>query len=126
MAIFNYKKFIASGRKNSLKKYLYVFRALMSGIYVLETGKVEPNLEKLARHFHSPLIKRLIRLKRKGKEKDELPSSIDNGKLENEILKLLKRLDRDYLKSKLPDTPSKEIREEVESFLIKMRRKELE
>lgn len=34
MAEFNYKKFILSG-KNIVKKYLYVFRGLMAGIYFL-------------------------------------------------------------------------------------------
>lgn len=49
LATHNYKKFIMTGRKKTIKKYLYIIRSLLAGIYVLEKGKIEPNLDKLFR-----------------------------------------------------------------------------
>jgi len=47
MAIFNYHKFIKTGRKKTVKKYLYIIRSLLAGIYALEEGKINPNLPEL-------------------------------------------------------------------------------
>ena len=51
MATENYKKFILQGR-NTIKKYLYVFRSLMAGIYVLTTDLIEPNIITLNKHLN--------------------------------------------------------------------------
>lgn len=82
MATFNYKKFILSGRKNSVKKYLYVFRGLCAGIYVLEMKRIEPNLLVLNQHFKIPELKQLIKIKQKGKEEEPLPKDLDAGQIE--------------------------------------------
>jgi predicted nucleotidyltransferase len=121
MAEFNYKKFILSG-KNSVKKYLYVFRGLMAGIYVLQTGQIEPNIEVLNDYFKIPEVKELIQLKREGLEWGTVPSSIDNGRLEILINELFERLDGAFEKCKMPDRPTEEEKNKISEFLIGMRK----
>jgi predicted nucleotidyltransferase len=77
MAWENYNKFCLKGM-HTVKKFLYVFRAILAGIHAIETRSIEPNLEKLligrTDSFVEP-IQNLIRLKKQGKEKDFLPDS---------------------------------------------------
>lgn len=121
MAEFNYKKFILAGR-NSVKKYLYVFRGLMAGIYVLQTGQIQPNIDVLNTYFKIPEVKELIELKRAGKEWDIVPSQIDNGKLELIINDLFERLDKAFETCKMPDRPTEEERQKISEFLIGIRK----
>lgn len=125
LSTFNYKKFIMKGRKNTVKKYLYVFRGLMAGIYALEVGEIEPNIEVLNTHFKIPEVKQLLKLKREGKENEELPKGLDTGAIENQIERLFKRIDKAYLKTKLV-VPNYEDREELNKFLINVRKKHLD
>lgn len=76
MAYQNYKKFILGG-KHTVKKYLYVFRGLMAGTYIMQTGKIEPNIDILSDHYKSPIIKELIDLKKRGMEKDPVNKNLD-------------------------------------------------
>jgi predicted nucleotidyltransferase len=121
LAEFNYKKFIKQGR-NTVKKYLYIFRGLMAGIYCLETGIVQPNLEKLNayKQFKIPEVDKLLEIKRKGTEKMSL-RDLEEGKLDLIIKDLFDKLDKAYLKSKIPELPRKEDVEEIDKFLIKLR-----
>ncbi len=121
MADFNYRKFIAQGR-NTVKKYLYVFRGLMAGIYALETGQIEANIEKLNQYFKFKEVKGLIAAKRANKENDLLPSSMESGALEELIGKLHDRIDKAYIKSGLAEKTSDKDRESVEKKLIQMRK----
>jgi len=123
LATHNYKKFIMTGRKKTVKKYLYVFRGLMSGIYALQVGKIEPNLEVLNKHFKNPHVKTLIKLKRDGKEKHVLPTELaDTGEIEGAIEKLLNKIDTAYMKSFVGE-PSKDDWDEIEEYLIKERKR---
>ncbi len=80
MAHQNYKKFILGG-KHTVKKYLYVLRGLMAGTYVLETGKIEPNIQNLVKHFKldgcSATVLELVGLKKRGMEKDRVNKNLD-------------------------------------------------
>jgi len=125
LSTFNYKKFILKGRKNTVKKFLYVLRGLMAGIYALEVGKIEPNLEILNKQFKIPEVKILLKLKREGKENDPLPSVLDTGKVEEKILELFQRIDKAYTKTNLRE-PSQEDRKELSKFLLKIRKKYLD
>ena len=69
LAEFNYKKFILQGR-NTVKKYLYVFRGLMAGIYVLQTGRIQPNINELNKYFRISEVHKLLEIKKKGTEND--------------------------------------------------------
>jgi len=121
MAEFNYKKFILAG-KNSVKKYLYIFRGLMAGIYVLQTGQIQPNIEILNDYFKLPEVKKLIELKKSGKEIEPVPTEIDNGQLEKRINELFERIDKAYENSKMPEKPTDEEVEKINEFLVGVRK----
>lgn len=125
LSTFNYKKFIMKGKKNTVKKYLYVFRGLMAGTYALEMGKILPNVEALNKHFKIPEVKILLKLKREGREKEPIPDDLDTGIIESQIERLFQRIDRAYLKTKLTE-PGKEDRKILNEFLIKIRKKYLD
>lgn len=119
MATFNYKRFILRGR-NTVKKYLYVFRGLMAGIYCLQTGLIKPNIEELNKHFKIKEVTKLLEIKRAGLENEPL-KDLETGSLDIIIKDLFDKIDSAYLKCKLPEKPSDEEIEEVEKFLIKLR-----
>lgn len=120
LATFNYKKFILQGR-NTIKKYLYVFRGLMAGIHVLQTGVIKPNIEELNQYFKFPEVKQLIKLKKAGKENDVPPPKLDTGKLEQRINYLFEKIDDAYLKSKMPERPEEEEVSALDEFLKRTR-----
>jgi hypothetical protein len=119
MATFNYKKFILQGR-NTVKKYLYVFRALMAGSYALENGQIQPNMERLITHYRTPDVKQLLKIKQAGLENEPL-HDIDNGALDKSIKKWFDHIDNAYLKSKIPEYPDKKDIKKIEQFLVDLR-----
>lgn len=119
LAEFNYKRFILQGR-NTVKKYLYVFRGLMAGIYCLQTGLIKPNIEELNKHFKIKEVTKLLDIKRKGLENEPL-KDLEEGKLDLIIKDLFDKIDEAYLKCKMPEEPTDEEIKEVEKFLIKLR-----
>jgi predicted nucleotidyltransferase len=84
----------------NLKEMLYVYRVLLTGIHVLQTGEIEANLRKLNEHFHLPDIDELIACKiTEG-------ASFTTGEAEihyPRIEALLTRLDEAFEKSTLPE-----------------------
>jgi hypothetical protein len=120
MATFNYKKFILQG-KRTYKKYLYVMRGLMAGIYVLQTGQIEPNIDKLNEYFKIPEVKELIRMKKSGLEFDVCKEFLD-GSLEKVIDELFERMDKAYEKSKIQDEPDDDDKKNANAFLLKIRK----
>ena len=119
LAEFNYKKFILQGR-NTVKKYLYVFRGLMAGIYCLQTGLVQPNLEELNKKFKIEEVTKLLEIKRAGLENEPL-KDLEEGNLDALIKGLFDKIDEEYIKSKIPEIPSEEDIEELNKFLIGVR-----
>jgi len=121
MATFNYKKFILKGR-SSVKKYLYIFRGLFAGIYALETGHIEPNVQVLNKRFKIPEVKTLIQLKIEGSETGMVPKELDQGQLERILNDLFQRIDKAYEKSKIPEKPEEEDVNKINEFLLNIRR----
>jgi len=126
MAEFNYKKFIKQGR-NTVKKYLYVLRGLMAGIYCMETGQIQPNIEELNKRFKIKEVDILLKAKREENETLSLYGEIipvENGRLDLIIKELFDKLDEAYLKCKIPEVPEKEDIDEINKYLIKLRKEE--
>jgi len=119
LAEFNYKRFILRGR-NTVKKYLYIFRGLMAGIYCLQTGLIKPNIEELNKHFKIKEVTKLLEIKRKGLENEPL-KDLEEGTLDKKIKELFNKIDEAYLKCKIPEFPTKEEIEELNKFLINLR-----
>jgi uncharacterized protein len=121
MAQFNYIKFVKTGR-NTVKKYLYVFRGLMAGIYVLQTGQIQPNINELNKYFKIDEVKQLVKLKQDGLEDQYIPTEIDKGQFETKIADLFVKMDEAYMKCKMPEKPTEEEVEKINQQLIKNRR----
>ena len=119
MALFNYKKFILQG-KRSPKKYLYVYRGLMAGIYALQTGTIQPNLEELNKYFKLDEVKWLIKTKKETKEWTAMPENAPKT-IDSAIEDLLQRLDKAYLNSKIPEVPQEKEINEINKWLYKIR-----
>jgi len=119
MATFNYKKFIMQGR-NTVKKYLYVYRGLMAGIYALETGQIQPNIHELNKYFKIKEVNELIKLKQEAKK--VLPKEMDQGNLEELINKLYSRIDKAFERSKIPERASNGDKKKINDFIIGMRK----
>jgi len=119
MAELNYKRFILRGR-NTIKKYLYVFRGLLAGIYCLQTGLIKPNIEELNKHFKIKEVTKLLEIKRAGLENEPL-RDLEEGKLDEIIKGLFDKIDEAYIKCKMPEVPTDKEIEEVNKFLISMR-----
>lgn len=56
-----------------VKPLLYVFRSLMSGIYLMQTGQLIVNLLDLNQHFKLPYIEELVARKAQGSQQETLP-----------------------------------------------------
>jgi hypothetical protein len=121
MAMFNYKKFIMKGRK-TYKKYLYVLRGIMAGIYTLQTGRIEPNIETLNKYFKIPEVKTLVKAKKEGFENDEVTSIIEDGSIDYMIPQLFERMDEAYIKSKIPEKTDPHLWNEINSWVIGLRK----
>lgn len=124
MATFNYKKYILQGKK-TYKKFLYVYRGLMAGIYVLDTGRIQPDINELNKYFKIKEVKDLIKFKKERAEEAEVEDLKDSGRLDELILELYQRIDRAYQSSKIPMKRESEDLLPINEFLLKMRRSKL-
>jgi predicted nucleotidyltransferase len=57
-----------------VKPLLYLYRVLLTGIYLMQTGKIEANLNQLNQEFNLPYIPDLVALKVSGAEKVRIPN----------------------------------------------------
>lgn len=88
-----------------LKPLLYVFRVLLTGIYLMQTGRLEANLQNLNAEFQLPYLPDLMEQKIKGKEK----ITIRDEKFlfyEQKYLRLLQLLEDSCIESRLPEYPT--------------------
>lgn len=103
-----------------VKPLLYIFRVLLTGIWMMRTGEVEANLVKLNQEFNLPYLPELIEMKMSGAEKGVLPDS-DLTFYETEYTRLLTELDEAALKSSLPERPSLESYDLLNDLLVRLR-----
>ncbi|MBN1431879.1 MAG: nucleotidyltransferase domain-containing protein [Methanomicrobiaceae archaeon] len=124
LAVHHYRKYISSssGRndesRSTVKKYLYILRSLMAGIYALDNGRIEPDICKLNQKFAFPLVEELISLKVSGNENRLLTNDKDALDL---ISILTKDIEVSKENSSLPDNPPEEAFERADQFLLKCR-----
>lgn len=100
------------------KALLYVYRVLLTGIHLMQTGEIEANLVRLNEHFQLPYIGRLIEQKTTSKEKGgvnekELP--FHRGEYE----RLQSLLTAAFDKTALPSSPT--ARPQLNDLLIRLR-----
>jgi uncharacterized protein len=101
-----------------VKPLLYIFRVLLTGIYLMQTGVVEANLVKLNEQFKLPYIPELIDRKINGKEKGILPDA-DLSFYAKEYERLTIELEHARDISNLPERPT--AKDELNDLLIRLR-----
>jgi len=101
-----------------VKPLLYVYRVLLTGIYLMRTGRIEANLIALNQEFGLPFITDLVNRKIHGAEKSTFETpEIDFHRQEYESL--VGRLETAATESRLPDEPT--CREALNDLLVRVR-----
>ena len=88
-----------------VKPLLYVYRVLLTGIHLMQTGQVEANLIQLNERFCLPYIPELIARKLESAEKCTLEAA-DLSFYRMEFERLTQTLEQAMLDSHLPESPS--------------------
>ena len=105
-------------KMNQVKPLLYVYRVLLTGIYLMQTGIIEANLIKLNEKFKLSYIADLIEKKLSAKEKSLL-QEVDLEFHTQEYQRLQNVLEIAFQKSSLPNEPS--AKPELNNLLISIR-----
>lgn len=106
------------GDEPRIKPLLYVFRVLLTGLHLMETGRVEADLEVLADRWDVEFVDELIERKRRGLEDDRLEDP-DLEVWSRRYRRLAERLDEAREASELPDEPA--ARDELHELLVDLR-----
>ena len=114
----NQWKLFNKDTKPRVKPLLYIYRVLLSGIYLMKTGKIEANLTSLNTEFKLPYIPDLINQKITATEKSIL-QEVDLEFHTQEYQRLQTKLEVAFQDSHLPDEPS--ARAELNNLLIATR-----
>jgi hypothetical protein len=101
-----------------VKPLLYVYRVLLTGIHLMQTGQIEANLVHLNERAKLPYIDDLIARKLAGPEKSTLPAAEFDFHAA-EYARLLAALESAAGESKLPEAPAG--REALNDLLVRVR-----
>jgi len=104
-------------QKPSLKRLLYVYRVLLTGIHLMRTGDVEANLVRLNDEYKLPQLPGLITQKVNGSEWAEI--SGDLAFHQSEYERLCSELEAAAAASALPKTVSSE--DDLDDFVVRTR-----
>lgn len=106
----------------SAKSLLYAYRVALCGIHLLQTGQLVANLEELAALHPFPGVKELIEFKKTARER-AIVSQEEDARHRATWPGLLAALEKARDESPLPPEPQG--REEVEAWLIALRKREM-
>jgi predicted nucleotidyltransferase len=98
-------KLFAKESPRRVKPLLYVYRVLLTGIHLMQTGTIEANLLTLNQKFQLPYIPDLVAKKLAGPEQSTLPDT-DFTFHEKERTRLEATLHEAHQNSHLPDLPT--------------------
>ena len=103
-----------------VKPLLYMYRVLLTGIWLMRTGEIEANLLTLNREFNLPFIDDLVARKHAGPEQAALEDAdIAGHSQQYEDLRALLQSAHDA--STLPELPSDETRRALNDLLVRVR-----
>ncbi len=105
-----------------VKPLLYVYRVLLTGIWLMRTGEVEANLLTLNDSFRLRCISDLVARKLAGPEQSQLTDA-DLAFHETEYERLRAELQAAHEASSLPESPSAETRAALNDLLVRVRMK---
>jgi uncharacterized protein len=103
-----------------VKPLLYVYRVLLTGIWLMRTGEVEANLVTLNQSFNLPFINDLVARKLSGPEQSTLDDA-DMAFHLGEYERLRVELQAAHEASSLPEMPSQETRDALNDLLVRVR-----
>ncbi len=106
-----------------VKPLLYIFRVLLTGINLMQTGEVEANLVTLNEKFNLPYVPELIERKTSGAERGILPGA-DLEFYRKEYERHVAELEKEAERSDLPDKT--DAKAELNDLLIRLRLKYIE
>jgi predicted nucleotidyltransferase len=101
-----------------VKPLLYVYRVILTGIYLMRTGRVEANLLRLNEEFRFAYVPELVARKVAGPEKGTLDAA-ELGFHSAEYSRLLAQLEAEAAATRLPAEPN--CREAVNDLLVRIR-----
>jgi uncharacterized protein len=102
-----------------IKALLYVFRVLLTGIHLMQTGRMEANLIHLNDEYNLPYIPELVARKLAGAEKGTLNRSDNLEFYRGEVMRLRDMLAHLRDVTDLPDEPAN--RAALDDFLVRVR-----
>ena len=103
-----------------VKPLLYVYRVLLTGIWLMRTGVIEANLVKLNETFKLPYIPDLVARKLVGPEQSTLDDA-DIAFHETEYQRLRAELQAAHDNSSLIEIPTDATRQQLNDLLIRLR-----
>ena len=103
-----------------IKPLLYIYRVLLTGIYLMQTGKIEANLNHLNQEFNLPYLPELIEQKVSGTEKAKI-TEVDLDFHQQEYTRLREKLIAAAANSKLPATAT--AKPALNDLLVRLRLK---
>lgn len=101
-----------------VKPLLYIYRVLLTGTYLMQTGRIEANLNRLNEIFNLHYLPELIECKVTGAERLVLPE-IDLEFHQKEFERLCLELKEANQKTHLPNAPS--CKDELNELLVRIR-----
>lgn len=115
-------KLFAKESPPRVKPLLYVYRVLLTGIWMMRTGEVEANLGTLNESFRLPYLTDLIARKVTGAEQSTL-AEVDLIFYQQEFERLRAELESAQANSTLREAPSEKSRAALNDLLVRVRMK---
>jgi predicted nucleotidyltransferase len=113
-------KLFAKEPQPRVKPLLYVYRVLLTGLHLMQSGEVEANLVTLNEAFCLPQVPDLVARKLAGPEQGILPTA-ELAFHEAEYSRLRTALMAAEASSHLPEKPSDSVRQALNDLLIRLR-----
>lgn len=107
-----------------VKPLLYVFRVLLTGIYLMRSGKIEANLSILNEQFKLAYLPDLIAQKIVGEKSHLVDTQVEFYR--SECDRLLLELETAIPVSTLPESPDPSSKEKLHDLLIHLRMKSIQ
>lgn len=107
-----------------IKPLLYVYRVLLTGIWLMKTGEVQANVTILNQEFGIPQIDDLVARKIAGGEQDTIGNE-DLNVHEQTYNELLQKLEAAKESSQLRERPTQQTHDQLNDLLLRLRLEEL-
>src|SRR5437879_8266054 len=105
---------------HGVKPLLYIYRVILTGLHLMRTGELEPNLVKLNEYARLAYLPELIARKQAGGEHGLLGDA-DLAFHDAEMKRLLVELEGSLESSALPEHPDEQAAAELNNLLIRLR-----